>query len=174
MVDPDRSVLLLFLPRLPLFLHKVLLHHNWCSIQPFLINDPVLPPCCLALPPGNGWPRRSLFSPLFILGTLGTPSSFFFFGSQLYLRHDELIQFSSLFIFTLGTPFQLFLFSPGFLFPLWQSIISKTWLVDSGFACFYIPTLETPFHPTLSCAWPSYFHFDLEDSGEGFSFSFSC
>ena len=104
MVDPDRSLLLLFLPHLPLFLHKVLLHHNWCSIQPFLINDPVLPPCCLALPPGNGWPRRSLFSPLFILGTLGTPSSFFFFGSQLYLRHDELIQFSSLFIFTLGTP----------------------------------------------------------------------
>ena len=109
---------------------------------------------------------------------------------------------------------------PFLLLFLWQSIISKTWWVDSVFPSFYIhPWHPFPSHPTLSflpwfsvsslavnyiedmiswfwfrlflyshplaplsirlepplsCAWPSYFHFDLEDSGEGFSFSFSC
>ena len=93
-------------------------------IKPFLINDFVLLPCCLALPAGNGWPRRSLFSPVFA-PDLGTAILSLFFSSvSLLLLHcfapDLGIIIPSLFfsfvssflLFCIGTSIPLLFFSP--------------------------------------------------------------
>ena len=97
---------------------------NDVYIKPFLINDFVLLPCCLALPAGNGWPRRSLFSPVFAQD-LGTAILSLFFSSvSLLLLHcfapDLGIVILSLFfsfvssflLFCIGTSIPLLFFSP--------------------------------------------------------------